>query len=85
METPITEKPAVAALLQDVDLEIARAFGLFPPMNSPHEAYATILEELDEFWDEVKVQDKLHNPKAMKKELIQTAAMCVRAIYDLNL
>ena len=42
-----------------------------------------ILEELDEFWEEVRKQ---HGDKAnMQKELIQVAAMAFRALGDLNL
>jgi 3-dehydroquinate synthase class II len=75
-----------------VYVEVERATRLHKGMNSQHEAYAVILEELEEFWDQVKI-----NPKKlteiqrtdrlleMRKELIHTAAMCVRAINDLGL
>lgn len=71
--------------------ELHRANDLHGPMHSSHEAYATIKEELDEFWDDVKkkkpieanAQDRLR--RNMKKELIQIAAMCCRTVIDLNL
>lgn len=53
------------------------------PMHGPHEAYGVILEEVDEFWDEVK--KKHPSREEMRKELIQVAAMCLRAIIDLGL
>ena len=54
-------------------------------MLSLHEAYAIILEEVDELWDEVKKKSSNRDPKAVRSELIQIAAMAVRAIYDLDL
>ena len=75
----------------EVNREVQRAMGLrngggHAAMNSPHEAYAVILEELDEYWDEVKI----YNPHKIgrdtrprqREELIQLAAMAIRAIYD---
>lgn len=50
---------------------------------SPHEAYAIIQEELDEFWDEVKTQKP--SKRRMRAELIHVAVTAVRAIRDLNL
>lgn len=52
-------------------------------MRCQHEAYAVILEELDEFWEEVKAQ-QFDKAKALK-ELTQVAAMCQRAAEDLDL
>ena len=53
--------------------------------NSFHESYAVILEELDEFWDIVKQRREKRDTTAARKELIQVAAMCMRAIHDLGL
>lgn len=50
--------------------------------RSLHEAYAVILEELDEFWDVVK-RNGTNN--AALSELVQVAAMCQRAAEDLRL
>lgn len=63
--------------------ELHKAITKHKPMHSPHEAYAVIKEELDEFWDEVKQQ--VHNRSRMYKELLQISAMAQRAIIDLNL
>lgn len=70
-------------LVELVAREVDRAMQVHPSMKSPHEAYAVILEELDEFWELVRAKqpDRLD----MRKELIQTAAMCLRAIVDLDL
>ena len=71
-----------------VALEAKRASDIYEPMNGPHEAYAIIKEEFEEFWDEVKAYSipKGRDTRAnMRLELIQTAAMCIRTIKDLGL
>lgn len=77
--------PADEYGLQYVRAEIDRARGLHDPMSSAHEAYSVILEELDEFWEEVKKKREKRDPDKLFKELIQVAAMCVRAATDLHL
>ncbi len=86
--TPIAtpREVSVAAVGFEVIREVHRARELFPkPMNSPHEAYGTIKEELDEYWDEVKLfnlrKDRDTRPQR-REELIQLAAMAIRAIVE---
>jgi len=50
-------------------------------MNSPHEAYAVILERLDNFWEEVRSE----GTATLRKSLTQVAAMAIRSIHDLKL
>lgn len=71
--------------LDAVAAELAQARKLHKPMHSAHEAYAVILEELDEFWDEVKKKRKDRRGDDMAKELSQVAAMAVAAMSDLGL
>ena len=66
--------------------EASRAATLFAPMNSPHEAMAVILEEYTEYQLEVfkhntSKPDRDTRPR-QREELIQLAAMCMRAILD---
>jgi hypothetical protein len=76
--------------VEGIALEIAhetqRAGEMFPPMNSPHEAEAVIREEFDEYWDEVKAHNMTKPNRdtrpRQRAELIQLAAMCMRAIID---
>lgn len=68
---------------QLVERELERARSLHNPQQSAHEAYAVILEELDEFWEEVRA--KQQDAPNMLKELVQVAAMAQRAAEDLNL
>ena len=75
-------------LALQVAMEATRAADIYSPMNGPHEAYAIIKEEFEEFWDEVKAFSipKGRDTRAnMRIELIQTAAMCIRTIKDLGL
>ena len=48
------------------------------PMNSGHEGYAVILEELDELWDAVRADDFDH----AKDEAIQVAAMALAFVLE---
>ena len=51
----------------------------FPPMNSSHEGYAIILEELDELWEAIK---KDQCSKDLKDEAKQVGAMALRFLID---
>ena len=76
----------VNMLFNEVKDEVFRAGALFPAMNSPHEAMAVILEEYTEYQLEVfkhntSKPDRDTRPR-QREELIQLAAMCMRAILD---
>jgi len=60
--------------------EFYRAEAKHKPMNSHHEGYAVILEELDELWDDVKADRK----EAALKEAVQVGAMAMRFIANLT-
>ena len=69
-------------VLSDVGEEVVTALDRFPSLNSPHEGWAVIKEEMDELWEEVKAnrgrgEDALYEAK-------QVAAMAVRYILDLR-
>jgi hypothetical protein len=72
----------VDAVLAEVRKEIERAVRKHGPMNSPHEAYAVIQEEVDELWDEVKA-NRGRELSALE-EAVQVAAMGVRYVCDLR-
>ena len=54
----------------------------WPRYASAHEAYAVLKEEVDEFWDHVKTNQKRRDLVAMRKELIQIAAVALRAATE---
>ncbi len=62
--------------------EIGKARGKHEAINSVHEGYAVILEEVDEFWEWVRKKRKERNPQEMLIELVQIAAMCQRTAED---
>jgi hypothetical protein len=68
-----------------VNAELCLARSLHPPRASLHEAYAVILEELEEFWSEVKKKKSQRSSFLLLEELVQVAAMVQRAAEDLGL
>jgi hypothetical protein len=65
------------------ELEEARR-GPYPALHSLHEAYAVLLEELDELWEMTRKKDRDRDPAAVLRELVQIAAMSQRAAEDLG-
>lgn len=66
--------------LAQVRAEVVGAIGAHAPLNSAHEGYAVILEELEELWADV-MANKID---ASVKEAIQVAAMAIRYIVDMR-
>jgi hypothetical protein len=62
--------------------EVEKATKKFPPFNSSHEGFAILKEEVDELWDEVKLHDR--NYSNMQMEAVQTAAMAIRFLIDMD-
>ena len=67
---------------QRVEAELLGARSLHGNQKSVHESYAVILEEVDEFWTEVKKKTADRHKTRMVDELVQIAAMCQRAAED---
>jgi hypothetical protein len=65
-----------------VRLELEKARGKFPKINSLHEGYAVILEEVDEVWQEIKKNQAVRSNDRVCAELIQIGAMCQRLAED---
>jgi len=63
--------------------EMLNARNKFPVFNSAHEGYAVILEELDELWEAVKLnQNDPRRIEKMRIEAIQVGAMALRFLVD---
>ncbi len=60
--------------------EARRAALKHPPLRSPHEEFAVLLEEVDELKDEVWKRDR--DVGAMRAEAVQVGAMALRFIID---
>ena len=82
MALTLIEKPSLTDVLADIAAEVEDAEEMWPPLNSAHEAYGVLLEEMDEIWDHVKTKQSKRDLPAMRKEAIQVAAMAVRLIRD---
>lgn len=52
------------------------------PINSVHEGYAVLLEEVEEFWEEVRKKRENRNSDRMVEELVQVATMAQRIAED---
>lgn len=73
------------AIAEETEKEVARAVSLFGPMRGPHEALGVIEEEWEEFKKEVfafNLNKGRDTRPAMRTELIQLAAMAMRAVHD---
>lgn len=86
-EDSVADDDEISADTQDIldaiGNEVERAESIHAPLHSAHEAYAVILEELDEV--KAEVWKKHLDRSALRKELIQCAAMCVRTVLNLGL
>ena len=70
-------------VLKLIKEEYERANTLYPPFHSNHEAYAVILEELDEVWDEIKKSKDVRGNERIRTELIQVGAIVVKYLENL--
>ncbi len=73
---------AVLDVVQHVVTELDSALNRYAAMNSAHEGYAVILEELDELKEHVWRKQGTRDLEAMRKEAIQVAAMAMRFLVD---
>ena len=74
----------ITKAINEISAEVRRAKTLFPTnFHNQHEAYAVILEEIDELWDEIKKNHKNYDLEAQRTEAKQAAAMLVRLMVEL--
>ena len=55
------------------------------PLNSAHEGWALLQQEMDELWNEVKKGESERSKDVMLKEAAQIGALAMRFIVDQNL
>ncbi len=72
------------SVLKEIEDEVKRAEVHGKQFASLHEAYAVILEELDEVWDITRLKRKNRDKQQLREELIQVAAMAVKAIGSME-
>jgi hypothetical protein len=67
----------------DVQREINRARTKHAPIHNLHEGYAMLLEEMDELWNRVKMQNTNHEGDAPTyREFVQIGATAQRIAED---
>ena len=76
LETPLEQ--AVAAAKSEAE----RAARLWPRYNSPHEAFAILLEEVDELKAHVWKHQRTRDLEAMRREAVQVAAVALRFVSE---
>lgn len=71
-------------VVSDVVKELQSAIETHSLFTSAHQAYAIILEELDELWDEIKKKKSMRDVKNMRAEAVQVAAMAMKFIMSME-
>ena len=79
VETPMRE-----GILKAINSEVDRAKCHGEKFASLHEAYAVILEELDEVWDITRQKRRDRSAVELRKEFVQIGAMAVKALESLD-
>lgn len=75
--------PTLQDVLNEVQEEVASAEAKWPAMNSAHEAYGVLMEEIRELEEHIFTNQKRRNMAEMRAEAIQVAAMAVRLVRDI--
>ncbi len=81
-EETLKIREAVIEAVMAAERELTRAMSIHPSLNSAHEGYAVIKEELDELWDEIKKRSSIRDNDRMREEAVQVAAMGLRFVVD---
>lgn len=81
METIVAADDAVEELKSALKLNVEQ-FQL--GFSSPHEAYAVLLEEVEELWQEIKKKSALRDVERMKAEALDIAVVALRIIMDIQ-
>lgn len=77
------ESTQLDILMDLLRIEIDHAESRWPRYHSHHEAYAVLQEEVDEFWDIVRLKRELRDPGKTRDELLQVACVAIRSIMSL--
>ncbi len=70
--------------LRAIDSEVERAKMHGVKFSSLHEAYAVILEELDEVWDITRQKRRERSAVELRNEFVQIGAMAVKALESMD-
>lgn len=70
----------VADIISDIMSELERGDAKYGPHTGPRRSFGVLRAELYELQTEIEAEDK--NPKAIRAEAIQVAAMAIKLIRD---
>lgn len=70
-------------ILEEIEEEFRRASKLHAKMNTPHEGFAILNEEVDELWDGVRRKEIFNGRNnRLHEECVQVGAMAIRFLHD---
>lgn len=70
-------------VIKEVKEELQKATKKFGKFHNAHEGYAVLLEEVDELWENVKLNQRVPTRlRKIREEAIQVSAMAIRIIID---
>jgi hypothetical protein len=78
----LSAEKSVEEIVQYVLREVASSSMDNPPMRTLHEGFGVLIEEVDEFWEEVRKKRNARDIEKIRKELIQVAAVAVKIVRD---
>lgn len=84
MSYPVILANIGSEIAEEIDTELMKAMAHGLSFSSLHEAYSVILEELDEVWEITRQKRKNRNKAKLRHELIQTAAMAIKALHSME-
>ena len=67
----------IRSALRDIENEHSKAHYENGPLNSLHEGYGLLVEEVDELFDEIKRSPRNRHPANIRHEAAQVAAMAL--------
>lgn len=83
METITIQNKKLQKILVDIAEEFINATKKFGAFHNAHEGFAVLLEEVDELWDNIKLNQTLpYRLPNIKKKAIQVSAMAIRILFD---
>lgn len=80
MSYPVHHSAIPNEIAEALDDEVHSAEAKWPPFNSAHEAFAVLLEEVDELKAHVWTGQQKRDLAAMRREALQVAAVAVRFV-----
>ena len=77
------EEEARARIAESVLAEASRSRRAWPAYHSAHECYGVLAEEVAEFFDIVRQKESDRDYSALRREMIQIAAVAIRGAVEL--